>query len=548
MRRLFLILILAIAFAFPGQSQVPPKSDSARTKPPLPQSAAATTKGRPLVTYVSDLDRALAIDRIALLPIVDNVEQIYSRPLTQSMFDFFNQSHQWIPIISKSKVVSENLSPDEVIRAARENEAQAVLAGRLWKGPNGVQMRLVLYLAGDGLPLLIDSAENIQDFATEKLSFELKQRLINIYQRLPAQGRLLSRRGNDVTLNLGTFHGVSAGDTVNVIQVVSVERHPKNKFMLSHQKVLLGQVRLTTADEFLSFGQISMEKEAGVIQVNSNIKPDQFIKYTLADDGSMVTLRDRLEQRPDSDVSFGKKPEEWRPKPQPQYGRLQLALGLLQYNQNLSLQTAGSLSASTSLGPTISLSGEAWLNEEWFLDMRFRQSAFSVSNGLGGSSPGSLNMSLNQYHIAGGYNILIEDNFWGPKLQLTMGIAQLNIKADDSTPIFLTSMNYGGMYLGFRGGTPLWDESPMSLGLQFKYFLTNSLTESKSSGSASGVKINEFGIFGTYKTKSGYHLLGELNFDYLSSSFSGTGNRTTDPASSISHKVTTALFGIEYFF
>jgi hypothetical protein len=137
--------------------------------------------------------------------------------------------------------------------------------------------------------------------------------------------------------------------------------------------------------------------------------------------------------------------------------------------------------------------------------------------------------------------------FGGPKLQFTLGISQFAVRSDESTPLFLTNMNYGGMYLGFRGGFPLGKESSYDLGFQFKYYLTNSLTENKSSGNPSGVKTTNFGFFGSYKTNRGYNIIGELNFEYFTSSFSGTTNRT-DPVSSISHKVTSLLAGIEYFF
>lgn len=550
---LSILVLLSIGISVSAQTQVP-------------SSAKSTVRSR--VTYLSEVDHSLVIEKISILPFIDNVGQVYSQSLTQAEYDFFDRGQQWMPVFSKSVEqsnaqlgvqssgqsgelglggASENLSPEEVKRTSKADGSQAVLAGRLWKGPQGVQMRVVLYLASDGQPFLIETSDTIREFSTEEVSRELTKRLINIYQRVPVQGRILSRRGNDVTINLGKYHGVQTTDLINVVQIVLIERHPKNKFMLSHQKVLLGQLKILKADDFLSFGQVTMEKEPGVIQVGSNTKPDQFIQYSLAEDGTMKTLRERIGSRPDAEVSFGQKPEVWQPRQPPQYGRFQLAAGILQYNQNLALQSAGSLSASTSLGPTIALSGEAWLNQDWFVDLGFRQSAFAVKNALPGSSPGELNMSVNEYHVAGGYNYLIENDFWGPKIQLTLGLSQFSARADESTPLFLTNMNYGGMYLGFRGGFPLWQESAYDLGFQFKYYLTNGLTENKSSGSPSGVKTTDFGFFGSYKTKNGYNVIAELNFEYLTSSFSGASNRT-DPASSISHKITSILAGIEYFF
>jgi hypothetical protein len=156
-------------------------------------------------------------------------------------------------------------------------------------------------------------------------------------------------------------------------------------------------------------------------------------------------------------------------------------------------------------------------------------------------------MSLSAYHLALGYNFLFEDNFWGPKFQTSFGISQFSARADDSSPLFLTSQDIGGLYLGFKGAFPLGQDLPFDLGFQFKYYLSNSLSEGKSSGSASGVKATDFGFFGSYKTKQGFNIIAELSFEYYSASFSGSGVRA-DPATSNSHKLTNVLGGVEYFF
>lgn len=498
--------------------------------------------------YLSDVDSSLFIDKVSIIPFADNVGQIYSQPLTQTAQNYFEKGQQWTPKLSATKFESENLTPAEVKKTAAKDSSQAVLTGRIWKGPQGVQIRLVLYLATDGLPLLIEASDSLKSFSIEALSRDLTTQLVKLYQKLPTQGLVLSRRANEVTVNLGEYHGLQAGDVLNVVQVIKLKRHPKQQFIIGHDKILLGQIKLFKVDQFLSFGQISLEKEPGVIQVNAKLNPDQFIQYSVADDGTIKTLREKLQQRPESAVAFGDKAEEWKPRPPPQYGSVQLKAGFTQYNQNLAFQTAGSLSASNSLAPMVALSGEAWLNDEWFFNLGTKLSSFSVSNSLAGSSPGSITMALSQYNLGFGHNFLFENNFWGPKIQLSLGISQFSVRVDDSSPIFLGGMDYGGMYLGFKGAFPLGEEIPYDLGFQFKYFMTNSLTESKSSGSPSGTRITDFGFFGAYKTKRGFNVIGELNFEYYTSNFAGTGVRTSDPVSNISHKLTTLLAGVEYFF
>lgn len=499
------------------------------------------------IRYLSEIDQGLSIQKLAIVPFIDNVNSIYSTPLTESTSQFIEELKQWTPQVLQQKIDTEKLSTNDVKKICGSSQAQALLTGRFWKGPRGLQMNLILYTAQDGLPLLMESQDEIADFSIPNLQKLLKSKLNSLMEKMPYQGVILSRRGQDVTLNLGTFHGLRDKDTVNVVQILSLQRHPKQQFMVGHDKTLIGQIHISKADKYLSFGQIQFEKEQGSVLVGSKVKPDQFIQYTLKEDGSFAAVRDQLENRVESDVSFGDKSSEWMPRQPPQYGLLQVMVGFLQYNQNLNLQNSGALSASNSLAPTIALTGEAWLNDFWYFDLGFRQSAFSVDNSMSGSSPAKINMSLGKYNIGVGYNVLLDNSFFGPKLQLSLGMSQFSALADETSPLFLTKMNYGGIYFGFKGGFPLGPEMPLDLGFQFKYFLTNTLNEGKSSGGSSGVKSTEFGFFTSYRTKSNYNLIGQLNFEYYASSFSGSGDRT-DPASSISHKITSLLGGVEYFF
>ncbi|HWU44635.1 MAG TPA: hypothetical protein VN132_14385, partial [Bdellovibrio sp.] len=139
------------------------------------------------------------------------------------------------------------------------------------------------------------------------------------------------------------------------------------------------------------------------------------------------------------------------------------------------------------------------------------------------------------------------DQFFGPKIQLSAGYAVTDFKVDDSTPTAFTSMKYGGFLLGITGQFPISDEIPIDLGGKFDFYLNPRLSESASSGGSSSNSINAFSFFMDYRLKKRFKIRGELLFENYSSDFSGTGSRT-DSASSISHKMTTLMGGIQYLF
>lgn len=501
------------------------------------------------VKYISDTDNLLTINKLIILDFVDNSSGIYAKPLTDEAVLFFEKIHQWSIDRKENKFKTELLNNDEVKKTcSSQKTGQAVLSGRVVTGPQGLQIKLRLSLCQDGQVLLVDNTEPTQEFATDSIKKILNKKLLSMIERLPYQGVILSRRGQDVTINMGRFQGLHDGDIMNVVQIINLQRHPKQDFLVGHDKILLGQISISKVDDYLSFGQITMEKEPGVIQVSQKIKLDQFIQYALNEDGTWLAVKDKLTNRPEGDIAFGKKPAIWKSQEPPQYGALQMALGLIQYNQNVNFQSAGSIDASTSIAPTLSLAGEFWLNDLWFIDLGLKQSAFSVNNAYpSNSSPSSLNMSVSRYHLAGGYNLLLEDNnFWGSKLKFIFGLAQYSAKADRSSPnLFLSDQNFGGLYLGVAGDFPMSLEIPWTFGFKFKYYLTNTSSDGDS-GSSGGVKINEFGFITKYTGKKGFNYLAELNFEYYNSDFSG-GSRL-DPITSSKHKITEVLLGLEYLF
>jgi hypothetical protein len=424
-------------------------------------------------------------------------------------------------------------------------KSQGLFSFHITKGSRGLNGRLIFFVGQTGFPLLQEELTDYQRFEITDLEKQLEGMYEKIKARLPYHGMILSRRGQEVTINLGIKQGLKNNDEISVIQFLKVNRHPKLKFLVSTEKEILGKIKVYKTDESLSFAYVTYEREPGTVQANAKLLPLEFVQYNepVTQNGQVIP---GLENRPDRELSYGNNPKEWLPVQAPQYGRIAMLAGLGNYGISTNLST-GTIDSSTTMAPEIAVKGELWLSSEWNVLYNLRQSVFNVSNSFAGSTPGRLNMSLSSYSVMGAYNFLMSDDFFGPKIQLSGGYSIYDSHSDQSTPLAFTNMNYSGFVVGFLGQFPLTTDFPMDLGAQFNLFVSPGVRESVSSGDSSKNTINQFSFFGIYHLKSRFKIRGELNFEYYSSDFSGLG-AGTHTSTNTTQKLTSFMGGIEYLF
>ncbi|XGC80951.1 hypothetical protein ACES2L_00455 [Bdellovibrio bacteriovorus] len=511
----------------------------------LPSALAQTNAQN---VFVSAVDQDLAIKSIVLVPPTDNVGGIYAKPVEEELRNALNADKQWslTDMPADLKIKSELLDerPEEVQKILKSAKSEAALATKIIRGPRGMSITMTLFVGREGFPLLQESLSEYKGFETAEVRNEVKRLFENLKSRMPFRATILSRRGQQVTLNLGSNYGLKPESRVSVVQIIKINRHPKLKIMVSTEKEVLGRVKLFKVEPHLSFGYVEMEKDPGIITVGSKVMPDEFVKYSVPVTTPSGKVLQDVSTRPDKEVAFGEDPQEWLPTMPPQYGKIDLLAGIGNYTQNASLPTE-SISGSNTLAPNIMVRGEMWLSPEWYVGLVLRQSVFSISNDLTASTPSSLNLGIGQYGVSLGYNFLMTNDFFGPKIQLSGGYLNTKFSVDDSNPTAFTTMSYSGLVFSVAGQVPLSEEMPVDIGGKLDFFYNPTVSESKTSGSSSSSSINAFSFFFDYKLRTRFKIRGEILIENYNSSFSGTGERT---ASSASHKMTTLLGGVQYSF
>ena len=221
-----------------------------------------------------------------------------------------------------------------------------------------------------------------------------------------------------------------------------------------------------------------------------------------------------------------------------------LALG--NFDNTLSLSDGTSYNSQILAYPKINLHGEIWVTPAWYATALIAQGIGSSDNPTG-SSPNELSNSLSQYRFTFGYNFLLRNEFFGPKLSIEAGLNDYRMFIDGSSSSGFTSLQYRTFVVAIGGLVPVTPDKKWSMGGKVHFHFFSSLKETPVNSGDDNNTINQFSIFAENKLSERLRFNVGLEFHLLSTNFSGNGARTI-PASNLSHRFFMATTGIDYMF
>jgi hypothetical protein len=524
--------------------------------------APSFVQGQPLqeqsASYVSQIDEDLTIRRVSVLPVIDNVDGIYARPIETQLIQLVRSAHRWDYVDSNlagslPSLIELEEQPSEVQRIARSIEADALIGAAASKGPNGLSIRISLFVKKDGKLIAQEILRDHPRFQLAEVRDQVRQLYARTVAKLPYEGLILSRQVNRVTINLGRSDGLIKDQVVTVVQIIGATRHPRFNFLVSTEKEIIGRVKILKVDDTLSFGAIISEKERGAIRRLSKISGLTQVTYPVPTGLSEESGVTDFATMPDGPVSFGKEPREWLPVNPPSFGQAGMKLGFGSFSSSLNMD-AGTFEARSPFYPSLAVHGEIWLNPEWIVRADLMQGVISTANPRDGSQPEQLNYSMSRYSLELGYNFLLRDDFFGPKVHVSAGFATYRMFVDDSQPTSLTTVEYSGAMLGLGGSFPITEKKKWYLGGRLNLYLMPRFNESPvTSGAEAKSTINDFTLFGEHKFAENLKLTASIDFSLYSTNFSGIGNRTDsggnpETATSLSHRHNLLTAGLIYMF
>ncbi len=496
--------------------------------------------------FVSSIDELMTIETITILPFSDNSQGIFSRPLEAHVIQRLKDLHRWTFIPSPLPTVSASAeeldrNPNLLGTLTESLTADAFVIGSINRGANGMTLQLDLYLKRDSQLFIRVDQKDYPHSDLKSLTQQMDLLLTRLIRQVPFEGRILSRQGQRVTVNLGQRDGLEVDQELSVVQIIRAQRHPHFNFIVGTDKSTLGQVRVLKVDETLSFGIIVSERERGAIQPNSKISGIHPVTYP-------DPISEPLTRRQDGDLSFGPDPVAWIPKKPPTFGQVGGQFGLGQFNKNLTLSGEDPLDARDRFAPSILVSGELWLTTQWSVSGTMKQAIVSTANPLPSSRPEKLNHHVAQYELMLGYNLRANYDVWGPQVHFMLGYGSHQTTVDSSEPLSFTSLHYYGPMLALRGSFPFLEDQSLGAGAELSLFLRPKLSEGpETSGASYSNKINKFSAFLYHRYSEHIRLQLNLDFDLFSTQFSGAGTRS-NPAISTSHRSTTIAAGVFYLF
>lgn len=499
-------------------------------------------------SYKSEADSLLTISSLAVFTFGDNADGIFARPIEEEVKRTIDNDHRWnlLPstaVVSSSSVKLLQLDPKVAKTLAQSTEADAFIVGRVVRMAEAVEIQLGLFLKADSKLLLEEKSGEIGRTDIPGLKVEAQNLTKKLIAKIPYDGKVMSRVGERVTLNLGKIDGVKEGQVLSVVQISSMVRHPKFDFLVNTEKVLLGKLLVLKAEDQLSFARITSEKEKGAISIGNKVAGLQFVEYT--DDTTQLSAFSAKAQK----VSFGENPQPWVPVDPPGFGRVGARLGVGLFDAATQLNNAGSIAASNSAYPHIAIDGEVWITPSWMVTAKLQQAVIKIPNDAS-SSPKNLNQALGFYEVLAGYNIRMNEHIWGPEVAVLAGWYNYRLFVDDSDPRTFTTFAFSGPKIGVRGALPFGPSQEWRFGAEFYLYLSPKLSETPvQSGDRSSNTINHFGVFGGKRLGERLMITGHLDFMQATVNFSGLGTRGGgESASSASQRHTQLSAGIHYFF
>lgn len=499
--------------------------------------------------YNSRYDKSLTLKRMTYLPTVDNVSGIYAKSVDEKIESLIVNNHQWDYVtthIAGSSVRPEELvsNPQKVRELASNLKSDGFLISEIRKDPKVTTVHMYLFSCLSGELITEASTKHAADNTATILN-SVESMLNAIREKIPYDALVVSRTDNRVTINAGLKDGVQVGQTLTAVKVIGANKHPKRNFIIKSNKALIGQIRVVKADKYLSFADIVNETEPGVVTTGAKITGLSPIQYQATPWTKKYTPPEQLLTENNKSV-YGKNANEWIAKDPPTFGKVGANFSIGSFNNSLGLTDGNSYNSKVSAYPRIDLHGEVWVTPKFYVDGIFAQGIGQSGDPAGGGR--DISNSLTQYRLSFGYNFILRNEFFGPKLTFDLGFSGYQMFVDTNSNNGFTTLQYRSLPIGIGGHVPINASKTWAIGGKAYFHMFPSLDEKPfSSGGDPDSTINQFLFYAENKISQRLRLKFGLEFLLLSTSFTGPGTRPT-PASNLSHRFTLLSTGVHYLF
>lgn len=343
-------------------------------------------------TVANNADQVVRLKKTFLFPSVDDLSGVMAPKLDEKLFQLLVRNSRF-DLVRDPQVIKA-LSPDDSAyakaaaspavhrEAARVTGADTTVLLKTRNVGNETEMQLE-FRDADG-ELLFSESGSIPGHSNMEARWGLIEKLFKtVLAKIPFDGTVTGRTANGITVDLGVSD-LKQGDDLEIVRIVSLQRHPLLKTIVGSDYVRVGRARVVSVDKTLSFAEVKEEYTGEMIAVGSKIlrsKAPLSIRTDALDESrSQNEKRKNLQEKQEEDP-FEERLEGEFDQPKQRYGSIgfDLLYGSIAQSQNVSSVPTD----YTGSGIGGNISGELWITKNWILMLAygFQNATLSASSG-----------------------------------------------------------------------------------------------------------------------------------------------------------------------
>lgn len=496
---------------------------------------AALAHGSPV------FDREFSLERVGVLKPYDNADQVFAE-ITRAAYEEYFTGHSRFryqdlsktdSILTGSKIPYSKLVEDKQVlqKVGQSLKLNSLIRTKIFKQPSfyEVQMDWINLPRGE---LLASEVFTVQEPAQglvgfpDKFKSEIQSGIDRMLKRLPFLGQVTGVDEEWVTVGLGAVDGLNKGDSLIVSTIEEVKRHPLLQKVVDWRFERVGVLKVEDIDRHLAFCKIVEKEEKhefSILQKITAVIPANERLATLKNEEAQEKTDDRFDRPRTGWVSGG------------------LGIGLASRSYE-NVQT-GLSKEGTGFNVLGRVEGQLWLTKHWFTELAVFQGFYGYSQkdvATGLESPGTGSSgTMTRFRINGGYTFFGTPDFFGPRGWIKLGYQRTSHNLASNAAEYLSSVSFGGMFLGLGGDLPLRPKWGIMAELDFMVFAssTEELAFSGASTSASDTLFS-FGVY--YWLQNRLKL--NLNFELI------TQGSDYETNAKLTHRSMTFVPSLQYYF
>lgn len=455
-------------------------------------------------------DREFTLERVGALKPWDNADQAFADLVREAYGEYFGDHSRFRyqdvsktdTVLTKSKIAYDKVIEDKQVlqQVGRSLKLNSLIRTKVFKqsGFYEVQIDWINLPRAD---LLTSENFTIQEPTAglvgfpERFKSEIKAGVERMLKRFPFIGQVTGRDDDWITVALGSADGVSKGDTFVISTIEEVKRHPLLDKVVDWRFDRIGALKVEDVDRHLSFCKV-MEQEPG-----KEFAPLQKVTALIPGEDRSKLASTRAPEEPSTESRYER----------PRTGWVAGGIGLGVHNR--SYQNPATGLGQDGSGFNILARGESqiWLTKHWFAEIALYQGFFGYSQkdlatGVTSTGVGSSG-TMTRFRINGGYTFFATPDFFGPRGWVKLGYGRTSYSMTSNAAESLSSMSFGGLFLGVGGDLPLRPRWGVMAEIDFAVFKA-ATEELALSGTVTGVTDTLFYIGGYYW----FHSRLKLNF------------------------------------